>query len=516
MSRQDDPYAAGQGPAPYQRRASAQHVAVRDQAPLRIAAAQSSAYPSKAEPGGIADLIWYGTCALLGLACVGTLGIWLWRFINGQVNSTKLTILVLVVLIYALCAGCGWLWARARSAPIEEALQKQATSLQGQVEGLQQQVEYLTRENMNLQQTIRQQSNSPRTDPSQSAITARRAQASAAPLPPIAAPIPAPAPVIPDTSIYEQQREPDDASDLTLHPHEKRFPAANEPNVLDYNWRVIGASRRGYGHGYEGKYREDDFQIKILNNQAVGPALALVAIADGVSSKGLSRKGALASVEGASAITEQQVAPLKTLLFRNSSQDEIRNAAANILLEALHGAADAVTRAARTARVSIDDLHATLLVFLAVPLGPEQVFLASVQVGDGAIFGVRAGSNGGEPPYARWKQLLAPQIQAAGNEVQPFMRSQERDWYQYMQFDTLSPIAGIMAMTDGIADDVEPPLPTPGTPEPDHFSMVDRFYQTYVLPTLQASRPADELVRFIGYRRSQSIDDRTLVYLYHK
>lgn len=514
MSPQDDSYASEQAHAPYQRRASAQRVPGQQQGPLRVAVPQP-AYGDPDQPAGPDDLLRYGISALFGLACVAVLGYWAWRFLNGQVDGTRLLTLLLIVLIYALCAGVGWLWGRSQSAPLQEALEQQVASLQRHVESWQQQVEYLTRENMNLQQSLRQQQSSAHNDPNQSAVTARRALAPGVPVQ-AGAPMPPAAPVIPDASIYDHQVEPTDSSDLPLHPHEKRFPTANEPNALDYNWRIIGASRRGYGHGYEGKYREDDFQIKLLNNQAVGPSLVLVAIADGVSSKELSRKGALASVEGATAITEQQVAQLKALLYRKGQPDEVRKVAAQVLMESLRGAADAVLNAARSARVSVDEMHATLLVFLAAPLGADELFLARVQIGDGAMFGVRASAGNGEPPNARWKQLLAPQIQAAGNEVQPFMRSQEKDWPQYMQFDTLTGISGVMAMTDGIADDVEPPLPAPGAPEPDHFSMVDRFHQTYVLPTLQSPRPADELVRFIGYRRSQSIDDRTLVYLYRK
>lgn len=511
MSRQDDPYLSGPVPTPPYRRASANHPTAPQQAPLRVATPLMSTYtnqPADPEKPGLERMLWYGLCGLLALACVGVLVYWLYRIANGQVDGTRMAILILIVFIYALCAACGWWWGKTQSLAVQEELQQRADdwqqhaeNLQQQLEGSQQNIEYLTRENTGLQQKLRQKSSSA----GDGGIVRRPAQAE----------FQKPAPLPPPGSIYEEQREPADPSDLLQHPHEKRFPVSGEQNVLDHDWHLIAASRRGYGHGYEGKYREDDFQIRILNSQAVGPSLAVVALADGVSSKGLSRKGALASVEGATAITEQQVARLKTLLYQNSSLEDLRVAATTILVDSLRGAADAVKRTAASGHLDLDDLHATLMVFLAAALGPNKLFLARVQVGDGAMFGVRA-KGGNEPPGARWKQLLAPQIQAAGNEVQPFMRSQEKDWYQYMQFDILSSIAGVMAMTDGIADDVEPAAPLPGEPEPDQFSMVDRFHQTYVVPTIQVPRPADELVRYIGYRRAQSLDDRTLVYLYHR
>lgn len=505
MSRENDPYSSGQAPMPY-RRASAQRVPMQDQE--RQAVPPSSVYasqPAGRNALGVDDLLWYGACVLLGLACIGTLGYWLWHIITHQIDGTRLVVLIIVLLIYTLCVGCGWLWGRYQYAPVQAALEQQ-------IEDLQQQVELLRSEKQILQRTLRPQSSGSSLHVSEQTKAPERRQDSLLKQ----QPGPSDRPALPAASIYEQQIEPADSSDLLIHPHEKRFPMPDQQNGLDYNWRLIGASRRGYGHGYEGKYREDDFQIKVLNDPAAGPALALVAIADGLSSRDLARKGALASVKGATAITEQEVAQLKALLDRNNDPENLHIAAGNVLLQSLRSASAAVRSAARSARVPIDELHSTLLVFLAAPLGPEKLFLAMVQIGDGAIFGIRANANGDEPPNTRWKQLLAPQIQAAGNEVQPFMHSQEKDWYQFMRFDTLSAITAVMAMTDGIADDIEPPPPTPDEPEPDLFSRVDLFHKTYVLPTLKSPRPADELVKFIGYRRSQSIDDRTLVYLYHR
>jgi hypothetical protein len=506
MSRQNDSHSSGQV-----RRASAQYPSAQDQVPRRVAIAQTSDDPGKPVNQhllDIDDLLWAGVCAILGLSCLVTLAYWLWLLLNGRVDGTKLMLLSVILLIYALCVGGGWLWGKYQQAPVLEDLEGQVKHFRKQVETLQQQMEHVKQERQNLQEQLMQQKNLlSRTDLNQLGSTLRPGILRG-PLVEKLAP--------PDVSIYEKQIDPADSSDLLVHPHEKRFPLPNEQNALDYNWCLIGASRRGYGHGYEGKYREDDFQIKILNTSPIGPALAVVALADGLSSKDLSRKGALASVEGATAISESQVAPLKALLNRHSDPERIHVAARDILLASLRSASNAVGRIVHDTRVSVDELHATLLVFLAAPLGPDRLFLASVQIGDGAIFGVRASSNASEPPVARWQQLLAPQIQGAGNEVQPFMRSPEHEWSQFIQFHDLTGIAGVMAMTDGIADDIEPPLPTPGKPEPDPFSMVDRFHQNYVVPTLQSPRPADELVRFIGYRRSQSLDDRTLVYLYHK
>src|SRR5438270_13736327 len=93
---------------------------------------------------------------------------------------------------------------------------------------------------------------------------------------------------------------------------------------LLHGWQIIGASRRGYGHAYEGKYREDDFNIRNINvnYKTFGCNVALVALADGVSSKAFSRRGARAAVLGASSVSEMLVQELVKRIARSASLQE--------------------------------------------------------------------------------------------------------------------------------------------------------------------------------------------------
>jgi hypothetical protein len=493
MSRsQDDPYTSE--PAPSMQGGSA----ATNRPPAIARSSNTHEAPYSNQHTGIGalaenDLLWSGTCLVLGLACVFAVGIWLFRLFSGQIDGSRVVTLCIVLLIYALCAGVGWLWGRYQSAPEQEAQQQQLADLHIQVE-------LLTQRNQSLQQALQKFSAS-------SNLEANRIETA----------ISRPQRVLPASStpsIYDQQFEPADRSDLPRHPHEKRFPSSTEHNILDYGWQLIGASRRGFSHGYEGKYREDDFQITILRDSTHGPAIALVAIADGVSSKSLSRRGALAAVQGATGLSEEHVVRLKTLLARSDNREEICAAAAGVLLKSLQKAFDSVEQAAHDVMVSVEELQSTLLVFLAAAPGPEHLFLASVQVGDGTIVGLKANLGSDLPPNARWKQLLAPQIQVAGNEVRPFMHSNRTEWRKLIRCDMLNSFACILGMTDGIADDIEPSMPSINDPQPDQFSMVDKFYHLYVAPVLQSPRPADELLKLIGYHKKQSHDDRTLVYLY--
>jgi hypothetical protein len=500
MSRsQDDFYASG---PTYPKRVSAQRTSGEEMAVPRASLAQGipSDYSQPDDSGGTLlenDMLWRGACLVFGLACAIALVYWLWRIFNGYVDPTRMTLLLILFLIYALCVGGGWVWGKHQDAPEQERREQQIAELQTRVV-------QLTQRNQSLQQAMQKFSTAPPVSANPSDLN-------------LGNKIPSPPKRIsPPPSIYDQQVEPTDRSDLSFHPHEKRFPGSTEANTLDFGWRVIGASKRGFSHGYEGKYREDDFEINLFRSRGQGPVLALVAIADGVSSKDLSRRGALASVQGATMLSEQRVAPLRALLARSSNGEEVRATASGILIEALRNAHNSVERAAREARVSTEELQATLLVFLAAAPSPDRLFLASVQVGDGAIFGLRSNLTPDQPPHMRWEHLLKPQIQAAGNEVRPFMHSSEAEWEQLIRCYDLSSFVGILGMTDGIADDVEPPMASPNDPQPDQFSMVDKFHQHYVAPALQSSRPADELLKLIGYHKKQSYDDRTLVYLYRQ
>src|SRR5579884_4086300 len=156
-------------------------------------------------------------------------------------------------------------------------------------------------------------------------------------------------------SLYDRVREPEDTTDVYAHPHTKTFPGVDQQNMLYERWQIIGASRRGYGHAYAGQYREDDFHIRVLGEDAV-----VVAIADGLGSKVLSRRGALAAVIGATSLPEQQLWNFVHQVRRNMDNSLSRELAWELLQDALSAARHAVLARAQQDRVEVDDLHSTL------------------------------------------------------------------------------------------------------------------------------------------------------------
>ena len=347
----------------------------------------------------------------------------------------------------------------------------------------------------------------------------------------------------PRPSIYDKEVDPPGyEKEKAVHPHHKLYPARLEDmerkSVLPYGWRIIGASRRGYGHAYQGKYREDDFAIKFFRislREGQPPAvhMALIAIADGVSAKEYSRYGALAAVQGAidvvqwskELVEEGRMDPSETphsllwtlaeLLWAGGHEEQCKDKAHDLLMQMMRAAMMSVNRRAQQQKgLSSDDLHSTLMLFLVVPLGQRRLFVASTQVGDGVLFALQA--NNSTKPRDRWQWIQHAQIQASGNEVQPFMRSKPEQWNEVFQCEVLENVHFVMGMTDGTADDIEPPRPTADDQDPDPFFYVDDFYQRIRRDSIEKANPAQALDDFLGYKRKQSYDDRTVVCLYNE
>jgi len=341
------------------------------------------------------------------------------------------------------------------------------------------------------------------------------------PLPPVQSPAPVPK-IVAASAERLQPKDPDDFKQGGReHPHIRLFPVEGEEgSKLRNGWSVIGASRRGQGHEIDGKYREDDFNIRVIANAThwvSAKSGVLVCIADGVSSKEWSRYGARAAVLGG---TDQQFDPGLQKLIRmmqdgSISHQQIEKKAQELLLAMLRNARNFIEIKAQKEGISIDEMHSTLLAFLAIPYARQSLFVTSFQVGDGALYMRKADQSLQVPLREHWQLIQHPQIQEAGNEVQPFMRSDPSmwrpasGWYEGVVF--------VMGMTDGTVDDIGSPAPSRSQPDPDPFINVESFYTYIKGSALSKKTPSDAasgLGEFLGYRKSGSFDDRTVVCLY--
>lgn len=333
--------------------------------------------------------------------------------------------------------------------------------------------------------------------------------------PPAPNPLPKPTPLPPPATF--QIRPLVDPGDEGAHPHQLALPA-HRPGFFELRdgWHVLAASRRGRGHEDEGKYREDDVYLKV-----VGKDLVLAALADGVGSKRLSRHGARAAVLGATDLDEKDLwdfaSRVRTATFpadagvEASVDQQARRIVRDAVARARHAVEARVQEDQRAdADVSADDLGSTLLILLAVPHHSGQVLIAGSQIGDGALYSCRY-----EPTGRVWAAPLPQQIGSADNEVVPFMRATDAEWDKRF-FCVSGPLDFVMAMTDGTADDLRPPFAVDGQ-VPDRFIYIDEFHghirQAVTTGTLA---PAAALLEFLGYRKKQSVDDRTVVCLYRK
>src|SRR6266571_483196 len=464
--------------------------------------AQRSTNPANAAQTGtsgpgltVGDFVLIGICFFLVVAIIWAAFMVIGELTGKAAPNINLSIFF-IILIYVLCVGAGWLWGRYQSQTMAH---KENSRLKEENFGLKNAVERLESERFSLQAQLRSTQSA-----SAAATPARTSQGSPAGL------VPAISSKQPPPNIYESTREPEDPSDLLEHPHERVFPARNEGNSLRFGWRIVGASRRGFGHAYEGKYREDDFNVRTYGAQGQQPDIAMIAIADGVGSKSLSRRGARAAVLGATELADQRMNNLRNLVSHQADQENIAGETFSILMEALQAAHYRVEETAGRSRASVDELQSTLLVYLAMPWKDTRLLVASTQIGDGALFLLQ------HKQQDIWNWIQQPQIQSAGNEVHPFMRSTQEEWKRYFRCLVIGNVQCIMGMTDGTADDIEPPRATRENPTPDQFVYVHDFYSRIVLPTFTAPQPGEELVKLLAYQKKTSHDDRTVVCLYRQ
>lgn len=312
-----------------------------------------------------------------------------------------------------------------------------------------------------------------------------------------------------------EKRDPPEPSDLQDHPHEKIFPAEQAgAAALRYGWSLIGASRRGDSHGHQAKYREDDFAIRLLftDQQNQVADAALIALADGVGGSSCSRWGARAAVLGATQSLPE--GPLIHFVREVRKGRDVRPYTGRMFYGIRERAYQAIARRAGAQNCPLSDLYSTLQVFLVIPLDHERLFLASTQIGDGALYILHANAQVHEHPGDFWETIQEQQIQGESNEVLPFTQSDPETWQRYLRCDLSLSVSFLMAMTDGTADDIQAPYPTQEIPEPDRFFFVREFYQYLAKTVFEHEAPAQALLQFLYYEQAQSRDDRTLICLF--
>lgn len=315
----------------------------------------------------------------------------------------------------------------------------------------------------------------------------------------------------------EEERDPPDyEKERHHHPHQLKYRTNGRPLLLSYGWQVIGASQRGRSHA-NSKWREDDFRVRpFAYNHGVHQGVA-VCIGDGISSNEFSRWGARAAVCGAvhgvhenklSMLTklvqgtavsmpDRLLAPIKG---RTAPPTDPSILASQILLAMLQNARKTVTCMALRRQKNLHELGSTLLLFIAIPHEPHHLFIASAQIGDGALY-ARDRDRGD------WSLLEIPQSPRTSNKVQPFMDVSPDNYGELIHVVDIPSAHCILAMTDGTQDDLA------WAPDKNNrfIGGIRGFYEELEAKVDNASKPANGLLEFLNYPKQGSRDDRTVV-----
>lgn len=150
---------------------------------------------------------------------------------------------------------------------------------------------------------------------------------------------------------------------------------------------AIAASLRGRSHAHEGKYRDDDFALQLLET-----GWHLFIVADGAGSAKFSRRGSQIACETAAATLVQWLAPGNELdnaleklganAYGGENLEKLRQMASNPLIQAAYAAAAAIREQAEKKAATLRDFATTFIAVIGKKVGSHW-FFASFAIGDG-------------------------------------------------------------------------------------------------------------------------------------
>ena len=266
--------------------------------------------------------------------------------------------------------------------------------------------------------------------------------------------------------------DPTDPSD-PVDPTDKSLKQGNCGEI------ILGASRRGRSHAYDGKYREDAFSIEVAG------AWILAAVADGTGSKPYARVGSRIAAGSALGYIKTRLAGLTSAERVPST---LRGALAGGMVHALAEISDEAASRLKEA----NDFATTLLLVIYGVYDAKQ-WLGFAQVGDG---GIAIQKMDGECVQVG----QADHGQFGGEAI--FLTSQEAQmsWGKRVQvYEVKEAFQRLIMATDGVFDDFSLP-----------FGQMERLFQE-LQPIGELADPANWLLEWLNYERRGSFDDRTLV-----
>jgi hypothetical protein len=310
--------------------------------------------------------------------------------------------------------------------------------------------------------------------------------------------------VNPDPRSLWKEIEPDPDA-----PYQKNHTAAETLTGKDF--QVIVASRRGRSHAQEGKFREDDFAVRICEN-----GWYLLIVSDGAGSAKFSREGSRLACQTAIDFLEAKVAellaPKMDDFVLSGSAPETEKEIRNILYQTLAGAAFAaykrLEKESETTGNPIKDYSCTFLATI-VKNHQGKKFIASFGIGDGAIavydepkktVNLMNSPDGGE--FSGQTRFLTMR-EIIGDSSEMFRR---------LRFLWVNDFTLLFLMTDGISD------PKFGTDKnlllPEKWTELGEDLITQVGFKRGDPENSNQLLEWLNFWATGEHDDRTLAILH--
>ncbi len=293
-------------------------------------------------------------------------------------------------------------------------------------------------------------------------------------------------------------------------PEDGKFYKSNvdSGSITNPDFKMLAGSTRGRSHAHEGKYRDDDFDIRSFDN-----GWQFLAVADGAGSATYSREGSRIVVSTAAEIlhtlTNEHGEELDQLLLEISDTEIKDESPLKVLLfsiakKVVENCRSALNEASEINECKLSDFNTTLIFTIMKPVA-SGYFVASYAIGDGAAVIYSQGKDiislmdgdGGE--YAGQTRFITMAEVASPEDI-----------FDRVRCCVVEDFTAMLLMTDGVSD---PKFQSDA--DLNNIEVWDGVYSDIESEVDLYGEQADEnLTDWLDFFSRGNHDDRTLAMLY--
>jgi len=279
-------------------------------------------------------------------------------------------------------------------------------------------------------------------------------------------------------------------------------------SITSPDYKIIAGSKRGRSHAHEGKFRDDDFDIRSFDN-----GWQFLAVADGAGSAIYSREGSKISVTTAAEIihklTDEHEEELERLMLELNGKEvpeesPLRTLLFSIIKKVVDECRSTLIEASEKNECKLSDFNTTLIFTIMKPIA-RGYFVASYAIGDGAAVIYNQGQDiislmdgdGGE--YAGQTRFITMAEVASPEDI-----------FDRIRCCVVEDFTSIILMTDGVSD---PKFQSDA--DLDNIEVWDGLYSDIETEVDLYGEQADKsLTVWLDFFSRGNHDDRTLAMLY--